>query len=59
MSAQPMASTSSTSGIIVQPRAGGKADVAMESNTVIVVLGASGDLARKKVSPLKINPLDQ
>lgn len=33
------------------PSSGGDTEHSLESNTVIVVLGASGDLAKKKVSP--------
>lgn len=42
-----MVSTETTSEI---PSSGGSDGHALESNTLIVVLGASGDLAKKKVS---------
>ena len=45
--AQPM-SLSNTGEI---PSSGGDTEHSLESNTVIVVLGASGDLAKKKVRP--------
>lgn len=42
-------SESATSEI---PSSGGSTEFAVEHNTVLVVLGASGDLSKKKVSPL-------